>query len=681
MEGRDCENAILRRSSILARHLHPHRLGCGGVHGIQQLHCLEYSPPEAASKKPTFDIGAMRKLMHGHNVEDREWIFNLMANSDLFITNKKAGKVYAIPDYDKPMEHQCEMTMKRIRYLLEKGVFKGWVTNTSSEHETRRHAAILECLGIYDHSLFMILNVQFYVWANTIRFLGTKRHHQKWLQDTEDYVVKGCFAMTELGHGSNVRGIETITTYDPSTKEFIITTPCESAQKYWIGGAANHGTHAAVFSQLLINGRNEGVHAFIAQIRDKEGNVCPGIRIADCGHKIGANGVDNGRIWFDNLRIPWENMLNSVADVSPDGHYQSPISNSDLRFGALMAPLTSGRVTLAVGAVYQSKIGLAIAIRYALTRRAFNLHPDEPEVLLLDYPSHQQRLLPLLAKTYAMSCAANDLKRIYWKRASSDSKTIHVLSSGCKAMFTWQNLNTLQECREACGGQGLKTENRVGHLVGEYNVQSTFEGDNNVLMQQVSKALLGEYYAANKKRRPFKGLGLEHMNNARPVIPAVLDMSTLRSVIFQVDIFRLRERDLLERFAMEISQFVSLGKSTRVALTMSYKLAEDLGRAFSQRAVLDSLLSTESKLSSSDSMKDVLGLLRTLYVLVSLEEDTSFLRYGYLTPQHSQMVIKEVGELCKELRPYALALVNSFGIPQPYLSPIAFDWVEANSYE
>ena len=52
-----------------------------------------------------------------------------------------------------------------------------------------------------------------------------------------------------------------------------------------------------MFSQLNINGTNQGVHAFIAQIRDADGNVCPDIRIADCGHKIGLNGVDNGRIW------------------------------------------------------------------------------------------------------------------------------------------------------------------------------------------------------------------------------------------------------------------------------------------------------------------------------------------------------------------------------------------------
>ena len=84
-----------------------------------------------------------------------------------------------------------------------------------------------------------------------------------------------------------------------------------------------------MFSQLNINGTNQGVHAFIAQIRDADGNVCLEIRIADCGHKIGLNGVDNGRIWFGNFRVPRENLLNSVADVSPDGKYLSSIKDPD----------------------------------------------------------------------------------------------------------------------------------------------------------------------------------------------------------------------------------------------------------------------------------------------------------------------------------------------------------------
>lgn len=576
------------------------------------------------------------------------------------------------------MEQQREMTMKRISYLLDKGVFQGWLTDRNPDSELRKFA-LLEAIGMYDHSLSIKLGVHFFLWGGAIQFFGTKRHHDKWLRDTENYAIKGCFAMTELGHGSNVRGIETVTTYDSNTGEFVINTPCESAQKYWIGGAAKHATHTIVFSQLSINGENQGVHAFIAQIRDADGNICPNIRIADCGHKIGLNGVDNGRIWFDNVRIPRENLLNSVADVSLDGKYLSAIKDPDQRFAAFMAPLTSGRVTIAASAIYTSKISLAIAIRYSLTRRAFSVTPNGPEVLLLDYPSHQRRLLPLLAKTYAMSFAGNDLKKIYVKRTLESSKVIHVLSSAFKATFTWHNMRTLQECREACGGQGLKTENRVGHLKSEYDVQSTFEGDNNVLMQQVSKALLAEYIAAKKRNKPFKGLGLEHMNNPCPVIPSQLTSSTLRCSKFQTDAFCLRERDLLNRFAAEVSQFQAQGESKEYAFILSYQLAEDLGRAFAEKEILQTFIQAEATVPAG-SLKDLLALLRSLYALICLEEDAAFLRYGYLSMDNAAAVRKEGTKLCSELRPHALALVTSFGVPDAFLSPIAFNWIDANAW-
>lgn len=581
------------------------------------------------------------------------------------------------PDYNQTKEQQREVTMRRIEYLSTNGVFDGWLTERGEDTEMRK-MAMNEVLGLYDHSLAIKLGVHFFLWGGAIQYFGTKRHHDKWLRDTENYIVKGCFAMTELGHGSNVRGIETMATYDKNTGEFIINTPCESAQKYWIGGAANHATHTIIFSQLNINGTNEGVHAFIAKIRDANGNLCPNVRIADCGHKIGLNGVDNGRIWFDNLRVPRENMLNSVADVLPDGQYVSAIKNRDQRFAAFLAPLTSGRVTIAANAVYISKLGLAIAVRYALTRRAFSVTPNGPEVLLLDYPSHQRRLLPLVAKTCAMSCATNFLKKIYVKRTPDTNKAVHIYSSALKAAATWNNMRTLQECREACGGQGLKTENRIGIMKGEFDVQSTFEGDNNVLMQQVSKALLAEYTVVQKKKKPFQGLGLEHMNDPCPVVPANLTSSTLRSIKFQGDIFCLRERDLLNRLAIEVSQYQAQGESRENAIILSYQLAEELARAFTERTILQSLVEAET--SSAGSLKDVLGLLRSMYALICIEEDASFLRYGYLSLGNSAAVRKEVMKLCSDLRPHALAVVSSFGIPDSFLSPIAFDWIEANSW-
>ncbi|KAL6286388.1 hypothetical protein ACE6H2_010778 [Prunus campanulata] len=515
------------RTQVLSNHLNQPSMSSP----LSPNPCVGFSPPEL-SEPFEFDTKEMRKLLDAHNLEDRDWLFGLMKQSKLFNPREAGGRVFVSPDYNQSMEQQREMTMKRIAYLLDRGVFEGWLTEKGVEAELRK-LALHEVIGIYDHSLAVKLAVHFFSWGGSIQFFGTKRHHDKWLRDTENYAIKGCFAMSELGHGNNVRGIETVTNYDSTTGEFVINTPCESAQKYWIGGAANHATHTIVFSQLNLSGKNQGVHAFIAQIRDANGNICPNIRIADCGHKIGLNGVDNGRIWFDNVRIPRENLLNSVADVSPDGQYLSAIKDPDQRFAAFLAPLTSSRVSIAVGAIYSSQISLAIAI------------------------------------SYAMSFAANHLKMIYVKRTPELSKTIHVVSSAFKATLTWHNMRTLQECREACGGQGLKTENRIGPLKGEYDAQSTFEGDNNVLMQQVSKALLGEYIAAQKRSKPFKALGLEHMNKPCPVIPSQLTSSTLQSSQFQ-----------------------------------SYQLAQDLGRAFSDRTILQTLLDAEAGVPSGSLKPD-----------------------------------------------------------------------------
>jgi len=223
----------------------------------------------------------------------------------------------------------------------------------------------------------------------------------------------------------------------------------------------------------------------------------------------------------------------------------------------------------------------------------------------------------------------------------------------------------------------LTTENRVGQLRAEYDVTVTFEGDNNVLMQQVSKALVGDYMAFVKKGKPMKSLGLEYMKGPQTVIPHELNQGVLRDSQFQLALFRLRERGLLELLTEQISNLMSKGIPSKKAFNMSSQLGADLARAFSERSILESFLGAERQ--ATGKMKEVLGLLRTLYVLSVADEDQVFLRYGYLTPKQSQLIHNQVAELCGELRPQALHLVDSFGIPQPFLGTLAFDWVESNS--
>ena len=81
--------------------------------------------------------------------------------------------------------------------------------------------------------------------------------------------LPGCFAMTETGHGSDVQQLRTTCTYDPATETFDLHTPHQAARKDYIGNAAKDGRMAVVFAQLITQGKNHGVHAWLVPIRDE----------------------------------------------------------------------------------------------------------------------------------------------------------------------------------------------------------------------------------------------------------------------------------------------------------------------------------------------------------------------------------------------------------------------------
>ena len=270
------------------------------------------------------------------------------------------------------------------------------------------NVANFETLAFGDLSLLVKVGVQFGLFGGAVYQLGTKPHHDQYVSDIISGKLLGCFAMTETGHGSNVQALGTTASYDVGSREFIINTPDEESRKDYIGNAAAHGQAAAVFAQLIVGGESKGVHALYVQLRDKKGKVLPGIRIEDCGKKLGLNGVDNGRIWFDNVRVPRENLLNRYADVSEAGEYTSAIENPDRRFFTMLGTLVQGRVCVGGAGINASKVALTIATKYADRRRQFG-PPGGDEMILLDYGMHQRRLLPLIARTYALHFAQERL--------------------------------------------------------------------------------------------------------------------------------------------------------------------------------------------------------------------------------------------------------------------------------
>src|SRR5271166_6019655 len=179
---------------------------------------------------------------------------------------------------------------------------------------------MIEMLAMSDLSLMVKAGVQWGLFGGAVENLGTERHHEAYVRKIIDADLPGCFAMTETGHGSDVQALETTATYDRDTDEFVIDSPTPTARKDYIGGAAETATMAAVFAQLITAGpgqepESHGVHCFLVPIRDEQGNDLPGVTTSDCDYKGGLPGVDNGRIVFDHVRIPRENLLNKYGDV------------------------------------------------------------------------------------------------------------------------------------------------------------------------------------------------------------------------------------------------------------------------------------------------------------------------------------------------------------------------------
>jgi acyl-CoA oxidase len=551
--------------------------------------------------------------------------------------------------------------------------------------------AAFETLGYGDLSVLVKVGVQFGLFGGAILQLGTRTHHDAWLADIASGALMGSFAMTETGHGSNVQALKTTARFDPATDEFVIDTPTEAARKDYIGNAAMHAELAVVFAQLEVAGTSHGVHAFVVPVR-VDGEPAPGVRIEDCGHKMGLNGVDNGRFWFSGVRIPRTNLLNRFADVSPEGVYSSPIESANRRFFTMLGTLVQGRVSVGGAAINAAKVAMTIAVKYGDQRRQFEAADPDNEQLLLDYGMHQRRLLPLLARTYALHFAqevvAGQLHDVFSGIADDeeDRRRLESAAAGTKALGTWHATRTIQECREACGGAGYLSTNRFHALKADTDVFTTFEGDNHVLLQLVAKGLLTDYSGEFEEMDQFgmvrfvAGLAVETvlektavhklLERIKDVLPGGDEWDQEAGLLdpnYQVAMLRFREEHMLGGVARRIKAGVDAGGNPGNVFSEVQDHVIAAARAHVERLVLEAFVDKMAAMADGDD-KVALNLLCDLYALSTIEADRAwFMEHGRLSTARSKAITKEVNALCRKVRPIAVDLVDAFAIPRVVL--------------
>ncbi len=538
---------------------------------------------------------------------------------------------------------------------------------------------IFQALAMFDLSLVVKFGVQYGLFGGSIIFLGNDDHHKTYLPDIASLKLLGGFAMTESGHGSNVQALETTATYDPHTKEFVVNTPSVSARKEWIGNAARDGHAATVFAQLETGGEGYGVHAFVVPIRDRHGDVLPGVRIEDCGHKMGLNGVDNGRLYFDDVRIPRENLLDRYAVVQPDGTYDSPIASDNKRFFTMLGTLVGGRISVASASVTAAKKALTIATRYGALRRQFG-GDDGGELCVLDYKTHQMRLFPKIAHTYALHFAVEDLIEQFRNRSEDTARHVETLAAGLKALASWHAIDASQQARECCGGLGFLSENQIATIRRDIDVFATFEGDNTVLLNLVAKNRLGSYAKSFEQNlvltivRELAKTAKTELLEGNPVIARKTDEDHLRSADFHLEALKLRSHNLLVSGARRIRKRMSNGMDPFIAFSDIQDHLMAFARADVETHIAEQFAKVVSGLEDGPT-RDALETMRQLSAIDTIYEDSAwYMDNGYFQPAKRRALRKLRIKLLEEIRPDALGYVEAFAIPDECLSaPIAFE--------
>jgi len=595
-----------------------------------------------------------------------------------------------VRDPELTMGEARAWTTEALGRLVDRGMAgSGFPVAQGGLDDVGRSCVDFEMTAHGDLSLTVKSGVHFGLYGGAVTALGTEWHHATFLPPNLSLEQIGCYAMTEFGHGSDVASLETTHTYDPDTDEIVVHSPTPSATKTYIGAAAHDAHVAAVYGQLVVGGESHGVHVVVVPIRDASGRPTEGVTLGDNGAKGGLAGVDNGTITFDQVRVPRSHLLNRYGGIDDDGRYVSDIEGDGKRFFTMLGTLVRGRICVAAGAATASRKALSIATRYALRRRQFSAPGHDGEVLLLDYLAHQRKLLPGIATAYAHMFAINELVERLQELHEMPTKDqeaqreLETRAAGLKAVMTRFGNDTVQMCREACGGAGYLAENGLTVLRGDADVFATFEGDNTVLLQLVAKGLLSGYkemwgdldmrgmvqFAA----RAFGGQFVE-ATAARPMVERLRTAAarkgegeTLLDRGWHLAMFADRERHVLETLATRLRRRADDQDSFE-----AFNSAQDhvllAARTHMDRVVLEAFVAG-IEACEDDAARGVLERLCTLYALSSIDADSGwFQAHNRMSAGRAKAVVTQINALCGELRPHALELVEGMGIPEAWLN-------------
>lgn len=626
-------------------------------------------PLEKYRSKATFDWKQMKMLLEGEDVirfKNRMW------------SAFREDPLFARTPWEEPSrDEERKRTFQRLRRLVE----NKFVNEEDYLINPYLVPAFVQAVGQYDWSLCLKreLSTEYFILSAKT---GGSSQQDVVMKDIMEFKALGAIVITEMAHGSDTKMLRTTATFDTKTNEFVLNTPDLEATKVWCGVLGQTATHALVFAQLYSNNQNHGLHQFLVQIRDPKNLLpYPGLTIGDLGAKIGLNGLDNGFMQFNHFRIPRDALLNKNAEISEDGIYKSQVKDESKKFGRMLGILSCGRVFIILKAVANLQSAITISTRYSAVRKQFGPANGE-EWSVIEYQTQQWRLFPYIAASYVLHNFYFSIYRDYvdlligsFVLDSPDEadmgSELHCVSSCGKAMCGWIARDAIQESRECCGGHGYLKASRFAELRNDHDANNTYEGDNNVLLQQTSNHLLKIHKErVDEGKRIVSPFGsLSFLNDydkilLRKIGPSLSDLNGI------IEAYQFLTCWLLKRSLEKLEDQMHACKDDVFAAKSQSQVyyLRSMSMVFFECDAVHRYAQFLNETTAPDNLKVVLGDLGLLYALWSLEKHLALLyEAGFIpadTPFNPALEVREnILGLCNRLKDNAVALVDVFAPP------------------
>ncbi|KAI9594197.1 acyl-CoA dehydrogenase/oxidase C-terminal [Syncephalis fuscata] len=496
---------------------------------------------------------------------------------------------------------------------------------TSTDVNTLRLASD-EYVPIYLHTDMFI---------PTLEGQASDEQQAKWLGLAKQLRILGW--QTELGHGSNLSGLETTATLDKATDEWVIHSPHLSSAKFWIGALGKTATHAIVVAKLIIDGRDYGAHPLFVPIRSLDNHkTFPGLTIHDIG------------------------------------------------------PKTYVRVELVENSAVTLSRACTIATRYLAVRRQGPVKaPGQLEPQTLDHLMVQYRVFPRVAQTYALRFTGMWMLEMYEKLMAQLANNdvgmladVHAYSSGLKSYTTTVAIEGVEDLRKCMGGHGYSMFSGIPDYYNTSLPSNTYEGENYLLTQQSAKYLLKQVEFVHQGQ-------LDALSSTTSFLRQLVEPSLFLQQRWSVQSAQdLTNHELiLCAYAHRAARVVSeLARAKHSGIAWEDLQVESLraSRAYCQYLVahcIAAYLESDKFAALSNATQTAIIRLMNLYHLYTIEQDMGdFVEDGFVSLNQANLIRNEVRVLLRAIRPDAVGLAESYGWPD-FLLNSALGSSDGRAYE